>query len=90
MSKTHIEWTVCQIPFPMGDRDILVTHYNTRVREDLEKHVSKEIVKFEQSNNEQDWSIDDLEEYLKSKNYTILPTVRVTPFSAKVPEALKK
>lgn len=65
----------------MGDRDIIVTHHNTEVRKDLEKHVSKEVAKFEQSQNDEDWSISDLEAHLASLNYTVLATVRVTPFS---------
>ena len=63
----------------MGDRDIVLTHHNKLIRKDLEKNVSKEIAKFEQSNTKQDWAIEDLEAHFSSKNYTVIFTVRVNP-----------
>ena len=70
-------WLMCQIPFPMGDRDIIVTHSNTHIRADLAKYVSEEIAKFTQSKNGAFWSIDCLEKHLASQNYTVIPTVSV-------------
>ena len=74
------DWLMCQIPFPLGDRDIFVTHSNVEIRANLQKHVSADVRWFiyEQSKERNDdWSIDDLEEYLASQNYTVLPTVRI-------------
>ncbi len=75
------DWVVCLIR--LRDRDIICTHYNAEIRENLQTHVEADIKWFtlkaykDFNDGNEDWSIDDLEEYLKSEDYTIISHVTV-------------
>lgn len=83
MEKIFIEDIFVQIPFPLGDRDIVIASpefSDEQVAETLimiyMKEFYEEMEKQEKAEIDQ-WEIEDLESFLETKGCTSLPLIRV-------------
>ena len=72
-----------QIPFPMGDRDIVIyspefsdEQVAERLINEYMKEFEEEVAYYIERNGEQ-WVINDLESFLKTKGCTSLPLLRI-------------